>query len=322
MNNKHLIAAALGLAAVGASAQTVDELKRMLAERDTTIADLRQRLAAVQPGTAARATPAPAASAAADDDESRRALERALVREGALVLPPYAFELTPQLSYAHWNHARGTALRNSYTASLGLRLGLPGDAQIQLEIPYVRNTSAPASGSGLGDVDISFTKELLREGAGRPGLLATVGYTAGTGDDGLTTGVPLGAGVHAWRGGLTAVKRLDPMVFFGALTYAVPSSRTISGVDYAPGNVVGLRLGGVLAASPDTSVSAGLNLGFPRSTRVGGIAVPDSNEPYGTLSLGVGTVLSRNVMLNVGADVRVMGNAPNMRLTVSLPVRF
>ncbi len=282
MNNKHLIAAALSLAAAAASA----------------------------------------ASAAGDDDEGRAALQRTLVREGAGVLPPHAFELTPQLSYAHWNHPRGAALRNASTASLGLRLGLPGDAQIQLDVPFVRNATALASGSGLGDVDIGLTKELLREGAGRPGLLAMAGYTAGTGDDGFTTGVPLGAGTHVWRGGLTAVKTLEPVVLFGSLTYAVPAGRTIWGVGYAPGNVVGLRLGGVLAASAGTAVSLGLNLGFPRATRVGGIAVPDSSEAYGTLSLGVGTALSRNVMLNVGADVRVMGNAPNVRLAVSLPIRF
>lgn len=277
MNNKQLIAVALGLAAAAGSAQTA---------------------------------------------EDGGALQRTLVREGAAVLPAAAFELIPQLASARWSAGHGAGLRHGTAASLGLRLGLPGDAQLQLDVPYVRNSTALASASGLGDVDLAFTKSLLRESAGGPGLLATVGYTAATGDDGFASGVPLGAGVHAWRAGLTAVKTLDSVVAFGSLTYTAPSSTSISGVAYAPGDVAGMRLGGAMAVRAGTALSMGLNFGRARSSRVGGIAVPGTNASYGSLWFGVGTALGHNAMLNVGADLRITGNLPSTRLTVSLPVRF
>jgi hypothetical protein len=50
--------------------------------------------------------------------------------------------------------------------------------------------------------------------------------------------------------------------------------------------------------------------------------VPDTDTVFGTLQIGVGTVLSRNVLLNVAGDIRVTGNVPNFRLTLSLPIRF
>ena len=37
------------------------------------------------------------------DEETEHALEWALVREGALVLPPWTFQITPQFSYSHWD---------------------------------------------------------------------------------------------------------------------------------------------------------------------------------------------------------------------------
>jgi len=47
-----------------------------------------------------------------------------------------------------------------------------------------------------------------------------------------------------------------------------------------------------------------------------------SPSPTGTLQIGVGTVLTRNTLLNVNGDIRLTGNVPNLRLSVSLPVRF
>ena len=68
-----------------------------------------------------------------------RALERTLVREGALVLPPWTFELTPQFSYAHWDSVQDPFIRNSYSAGLSLRMGLPWASQVTVSLPYVWN---------------------------------------------------------------------------------------------------------------------------------------------------------------------------------------
>jgi len=108
------IACGAALFATTANAETVDELKRELAAKKAYIAklerrlrDLEQRSPAPKPTlvTAPVAPPpprvavAPAPPPSPEDEEMERALERTLVREGALVLPPWTFELTPQFSY-------------------------------------------------------------------------------------------------------------------------------------------------------------------------------------------------------------------------------
>jgi hypothetical protein len=67
-----------------------------------------------------------------------RALERTLVREGALVLPPWTFELTPQFSYAHWDSVQDPFIRNSYSAGLSFRMGLPWTSQVTVSVPGTR----------------------------------------------------------------------------------------------------------------------------------------------------------------------------------------
>ena len=115
------IACAAALFATTANAETVEDLKRDLAAKKAYIAKLERRLrdlekrpAAVRPTlvTAPVAPPPSRVAVAAapppspEDEEMERALERTLVREGALVLPPWTFELTPQFSYAHWESVR------------------------------------------------------------------------------------------------------------------------------------------------------------------------------------------------------------------------
>jgi hypothetical protein len=318
-----LAIAALLLGARGvAQAQSVEELKRGIAERDATILELRQRIEALEKRSAAAARPGPAATApGADDDELARALERTLVQQGGLLLRPGAYELQPEASYAHWDRSRGPLRRIAGTA-LSMRAGLPWESQFQVRVPYLHVVSATGSRTAFGDAELSLAKQVMREAPGRPGLIASLGWLARTGEDGFDGRTPTGAGFNVLQAGLTAVKRADPLMLYGGMSYATPLQRRVSGNEIAPGDTLGLRLGALLAASPETAVNFGLNLGFVRPTEVNGQAVADSDAVAGTLQLGVGTVLTRSVLLNVSGEFRVAGSAPNFRLIVSLPVRF
>ena len=329
-----LVAFALALISGAAGAQSIEELQRDIRERDATIRELRQKIEALEnqvkgnvgeraAADSPSATPKPIrdANAAGDDDELSRALERTLVQQGGLLLPPGNFELQPEVSYAHWDKSRGP-LRHESTVSLSVRAGLPWDAQIQIRVPYVRAVVAGASATGLGDIDLSLSKQLAHEAGGWPGLIAALGWSARTGRDSFSGGAPTGSGFDVLSGDLTAVKRHDPLMFYGGVSYASAFSRRISGVDIKPGNSLGLRFGGVLAASPDIALNAGLSLGFVRPVGLNGQPVPDSDTVVGTFQLGIGTVLTRSVLLNISADMRLTGPVPDFRLTASLPVRF
>lgn len=302
------LAVAVFALASPAHAQTNEELQRLLKERDAKIRELNARLEALE-------------KKPEDDDELNRALERTLVQQGAMVLPRRVYELEPQVSCAHWDRDRGP-LRYVWSAALTARAGIGWESQLEARVPYVHAATSTDSTSGLGDVSISVVKQLAAEARGRPGVLASLAWVTHTGEDAFGGHVPTGSGFNVPQAGLTLVKRDDPLVYFGSLSYAVPRGREIAGVRVEPGNAVGLRGGAALATAPHSSVNVGLNLASVAASRVDGQRVPDSDTVLGTFELGFATVLSRRVMLNIGGEFRVSGPVPNFRLAFGLPIRF
>src|SRR5262249_11352779 len=184
------LALCCALLCMGANAQTIEDLQRELAAKDARIKQLEQQLArnererqstnsksafsgkpvSSELKTSLRTKPSSSTTAVRppiagpEDDDLDRALERTLVREGALVLPPWTYELTPQFSYAHWDRIQDPAVRNSYNAALTFRMGLPWSSQISATLPYEYNQFRDgSSSSGLADAGFLFSKSLLVE---------------------------------------------------------------------------------------------------------------------------------------------------------------
>jgi hypothetical protein len=303
---------ALAVLPPATAAQSVEELKRIISEREAEIRELRQRLDKLEKS---------AAPPLEEDEETTRALERTLVQQGGLVLRPGVYELEPQLGYSHWDKTR-PPLRSAWLAGLNFRAGLGWDSQVQVRVPYLHVSSVAGSETALGDIDVVVSRELSRDSGRWPGLVAAVGWTSRTGKDGFGGGAPTGGGFNVVQAGLTAVKRQDPLVFYGGLSYAGALSREVGGVKVQPGDTLGVRFGGILAASPHSSVTLGMNYGFVGETRLNGQGVFDSDTVLGTLQIGVATVLSRRMLLNLTGDLRITGNVPDFRLTATLPIRF
>ena len=363
-----------------AHAQTdVQTLQQQLIERDVLIKDLQRRVqvleqrsragAALEPASQAQrlavqdgippapASASPAAATAAtvpkpvlaaiasEEDESARALERALVREGGFVLAPKALEIEPMLQYTY-NGARGPGIVQTPTgaqiterstnqhrpeAMLGLRLGLPWSSQLEVRVPYrsVRsNTSAAAAGliesernSGLGDTELQFTKQFATEHGARPALLGALTWKPATGPFQLGQPSP-GSGFASVQAGLTAVKRQDPLVFFGGISYTDVRARTYAGNSISPGNGFGIRVGTLLAASPETSLRAGLELSHFGSTKINGIRTVGSDLLSGIVELGLSSLVTKNTLIDLSIGFGVTPDAPKLRLGVSLPIRF
>lgn len=148
----------------------VQELERMLQERDTVIIELLDRVEALERRVGVRRAPADPADeperdaipaigndsdrapgvVVVDEEDAERALERSLSREGALLLASGILEAEPGLAYARQedttpilvtsggNAFAGEMERNTsgLTGSLALRLGLPRDTQLEIGVPY------------------------------------------------------------------------------------------------------------------------------------------------------------------------------------------
>jgi hypothetical protein len=172
------------------------------------------------------------------------------------------------------------------------------------------------SSSDLGDVTLGATKRLLSETERLPELLLTGRWKTRTGN---STGLfRSGSGVDALQVGGTVVKTDAPIVLFGSPSYTF----NLSSDDLDLGDVAGLKLGGLLAVTPDTSVLLDVDLNPSFETRVGGFAIGDSDRLSGVVELGVARVLSKHTLLNVTAGIGFTDTAPDFRLATSLPVTF
>jgi hypothetical protein len=278
-----------------------------------------------------------------DEGAVDRALQRALIETRALLLPAGMVEVEPSFFYQRReDDAPGLILENNqliatanevrrdeFETSLMLRLGLPFDSQVEVEVPYryedaavvVREGFATRSeedqkGRGLGDVRLAFAKSLLSEKGWRPDLTGWIEWDTETGQ--TDDGVALGSGFHEFTGSLTAAKQQEPLVFVGSLSYTTGLEN--DGID--PGDEVGLSLGTVLAASPETSLRFFINQSFAGEADVNGESVDGSDQVSTSLIIGTSSVLSALTVLDVQAGIGVTEDAPDYSIRVSLPIRF
>ena len=345
--------------------KTVQQLEQEIAARDAVISDLQRRVQALEEktgGTPGRpAAPPPAAAKAPvksapppataqapkspapprakpkaeepiDEELLSRALERSLVLRGGLLLNRGEFEIEPGLSYNYTNRPSiGLVRRENYTASLGFRAGLPWAAQFEFTVPYAYQkveTGIPSLDhkTGIGDISIGLSKQLLTEGSGGwPGLLANISYTRATGDSSL--GLPLfvagvGAGFHSWQATLTAIKRMDPLVFVGSLSHSFNRSATVFGTSIDPNDTTSGSFRAILATSPSVSLRGGFSLAHTGNTKVNGVVVPGTNQNVALLEFGGSVTLTRRILLDFSMGAGLTDAAPDYVLGVSLPIRF
>jgi len=359
-----LVCASLSPGGARAQSSALEDLQRRLDDREKVISELMRRVDALEqklgappltkpssPQETAAAAPDRAQAAAGtpatqlEEEQGARALERALVREGALVLPRGVYEIEPAFTYRERESQSLAALtiagqssialrtqrRDVLESSLAFRVGLPWSSQLGIRIPHLISQSQfvvagveeqKTRRSGWGDVELALTTQFLQERRSLPSVLGTVNWTTRTGDFRLGDINSPGSGFHTVQAGVTAVKRQDPMVFYGSLTQAWRLGRTIAGLDIEPGNVTGVKLGTILAASPETSLRLAFDVSRAGRTRVNGQKAPGSDTSVGVLELGLGSVLSARTLLDFRVGIGLTPDAPNYRIDVALPMRF
>ena len=331
------------LAVAAARAKTLDDLKAELAAKKADVAKLERRIRQMEgqaPGgvppasetgapplfvapvagpSARPPTTAVAAAPSPDDQELERALERTLVREGALVLPTWGFQVTPQFSYAHWDKIQDPFISNTYSGALSVAMGLPWQSQISVSVPYVfdQGRDGNPSSSGFADVGFLLSKELLVENGPVPNLVGSVGWTSPTSRSSAVGPIPYVSGFQA---GFTASKRLDPLVVFVSGSYF--SAAEVAGIQFNPANVVGGRIGASLAISPATAITAGFNVAYLTDTHAADLVLPNSDRLLSSVDVGFNTLLWNRTMLSITTQFGITGHTPDFRVITALPIRF
>jgi hypothetical protein len=296
------------------------------------------------PSRAGAAMPAAPGEFEVDEEAAQRALERALVVTGALLLPVGQAEIQPSLGYMHSEQDTPTALRtaggtliasqlvrrDTFSTALSLRFGLPFDSQLEVGIPYQHveqevvtevgfgaRAATKSHGEGFGDVSVGLAKGLLHERSWWPDLIGRLTWDSGSGksSDGA---IFFGNGFDELQGSLTATKRQDPLVFLTSLSYGTAFKE--NGVK--PGDQLGFSLGVLLAASPETSLRAVLSQAFVDELTVGDRVISGSDRVVGTLNLGASSIVGRGKFLDITAGMGLTDSAPDYSIGASVSIRF
>jgi hypothetical protein len=287
----------------------------------------------------------PAGRTARDEQEraaAERALERALVQKGALVVRPGGVEIVPEISYAYGDSSppRGAPLdapagarSEILTGTMTLRLGLPLRLQAEARAPYVfarvtpggDSAEGPAERSGLGDVRLGLTWHLVRNRGSLPDLLAGGFWKSRSGRtafDDPARRAPLGTGIEQFGGTLAIVKAVDPVVLLATGTYAVSAARWIPQGWLEAGDQFGASAGAVLAVSPETSLSFSLDAQHARPYRLDHVTVYRSDQTSAVFRVGVATAASRRSFLQVNLGIGLTADVPRFEVSLATPVQF
>jgi hypothetical protein len=279
-----------------------------------------------------------------DPQTAERALERTLVQGGALLLPTWQMEFGPSLSYS-LNQFDFPALisdggevllgsseveRTVFTTNLDVRIGLPFDSQFELGLPYrwadeetrTRILGAPfgqtdnRSGNGVGSLRVGLAKTFVRERGWRPDVVGRLTWDTGSGDR-VDNDIFLGGGFESISASLTFIKRSDPMVFLGSVSYETFDEDN----DVEPGDQFAFSAGTALAVSPSSSLFATVSNQFLSETDVAGDRIDGSDITAVSLNLGASTIVARGILLNLTTGIGVSDDAPDYSIGLSASVR-
>lgn len=315
----------------------VEALRQQLAAQKALNEQLRHRVAELEHelGTDARGATSPGAldrtatrmPVEPDPAQPSTAIEEALVSKGLVLLPSGSFRVTPEFA---WDHSgAGASTHDGYALGLSLEAGLPWDLAATVSIPYLwARDNTWGNNEGTGDLSIALSKKLTRETDVMPSLVAHLRYTHDTGAD-VYAPVPIGNGYRSWRAELAAVKRFDPVVVYGNVSYRYSEPATVDFASFqgrvTPGASVGIGAGISLAATPAIALDAGLAFYFVAPTTYEPIGIGsynDARQTIGYLTLGASFKLAKDLSLIVNAYPGVTRDASDLVLSVSLPYRF
>jgi hypothetical protein len=280
-----------------------------------------------------------------DEKAAERALERALVLEGALLVPFRQAEIQPGFTYIR--NERGfpvvftdelgqqfiseqSSFTDIFVGDLTLRLGLPFQSQLEVGVPYqyieqqevtsiggATAAESRASASGLGDLRVGLAKGLLRESRWLPNLIGRVTYTTNEFNSATERDI-LFSGFSSIGGSLTAIKSQDPLVFIGNISYESFFEEN----SLELGDSLSFSVGALLAASPETSLRLTLDQTFMDKVKIEGRAIEGTERTIGIMNFGASSIVGRGLFLDFQAGIGVSGAAPDYLVGIALIKRF
>jgi len=282
----------------------------------------------------------------------RSAFERTLIDRGGLLLPAGTFDIEPSISYVHssWENividgftilpvlVVGDIKSERVTRSLSLlnltaRIGLPWDMQAEIRIPYghlqLRSHSADGeeigfSDNGVGDIELALSTQLYQSSGMWPDLMASLRWKSHTGDNPFNAAegdIFVGSGYESANLSFTAVKVVDPVVYFAGLNYTYNDSTKQEFGKLDPGDNWGFSLGMAVALNLNNSLSFAYDQQFTGRSTLDGQVIPGSYATTGVFSIGTAFSFSDNLTVDMSLGIGVTEDSPDLLFSVSVPIR-
>ena len=206
--------------------------------------------------------------------------------------------------------------------------------------------------AGLGDVSFGASYRLLTETFTRPDVVANVRVKAPTGrhpfgielvdvagsEGNLKVPEELAFGTGVWSSavGVSVLKSLDPLVVFGSINYFRNFEESFVDIDEAPGDQPGrVKLGDSIqygagvafALNERSSLSTSFTQRFVRGTRLrrdeaDWQTVIGSDANVALMNFGATFALAEKVSLLGSVSIGMTADAPDMVVSIRLPIRY
>ena len=306
---------------------------------------------------AAAAAEAPELSEAERREQERlvrAAFQQTLIERGGLLLPKGAIDLEPSAGYLISSSENividGFTIypvlvvgdivservqREFVQVAATARFGLPWRSQIDVRLPFsyhqqrrhsADNDERRVSGSGFGDVDIGFSRQITNGNVVWPDLLASLRYKTTTGDDPFRVDpeqvIATGAGFDSVNLALTGVKVVDPVVYFGSVSYSRNFEIDAPFGRYDPGDSTGFSLGMALALNLNSSLSFAYDQQRTKRGHVNDVGIPGSYLTTGMFSIGATFAVGDSFTTDLTLSVGTTEDSPDVQLDIAFPLRI
>lgn len=217
----------------------------------------------------------------------------------------------------------------SVDTSLSLSYGIADDLALSLTLPYGYNEfeadftpfaddTAPQVNHndhfGVGDVGGSLRYTAWHEKGSIPGITLNLNAKSTTGDDRKR----LGTGFWNVGGGISLVKTIDPVVFFGSVGYTA----ALEEARIDPGDQVSYSFGGGFSLNDRVSVSTSVSGSAVLRTEVNGSEIPGSAQDINSLQFSSTIKLSKALFVEPFVAFGLTKEAGDFAVGINVPYRF
>ncbi len=278
--------------------------------------------------------------------EYSRTSNNRLVFRGIELIPGLQVGLI-EASDADRDTVVGTAsIRHGITRRLEVEARMPALArQDRIQVVQQRNQGIvrelKLNDYYIGDAELAFRYQLNEaKGPEQPIYVANLRIKSNTGrgpfdigydEFGVATGLTTGSGFWGVQGGMSFLMPSDPVVLYGGASYLyhIPANvdKLVGGAFVGrvdPGDAMSVNLGFGFSVNPRFSFSLGYghSIIFPTKTEIGGTNQRSSMAHVGSLSIGTSYRMSERQSFSIGLELGMTADAPDMSISLRLPLRF